>query len=126
MHVTVYRVRQRGIRLPVPQRGVSGQLQLQPWRDGFSQPSLKATLVSVDDAHRQLLPELYFARVARISAAGGLMITGKEIIPRRTNNKSAADHYRQTWWCLVHTVWVAEALDMVDFDEDFKPIIRPP
>lgn len=122
MHATVYRFRQRGIKLPRPLNGVSGHLQLVPWEAGNGRRSFRAKLVDEHSSTTSLLPELHDAEVERITD-NGIKITGAEVIARRTNNKSSADHYRQVWWCLVHTVFIAETLDMVELDEHFRPVI---
>ncbi|MGE4243520.1 hypothetical protein [Ramlibacter sp.] len=102
MYVTVYRVRDRGVRLPSPKSGVGGYLELGPWRDGYEKPLLRARLVLQPGTADSLLPDLYFAHVRRITG-NGLHLVGLEVIARRANNKASADRYRQTWWCLVHT-----------------------
>lgn len=100
MQVTVYRTRQRGVRLPAPAAGVRGQLLLELWRLRHAR-QLAAKLTREDDASLLLLPELLAARVERITR-NGIVIAGTEIVPRRGSMKSSADRYPQTWWCLVH------------------------
>lgn len=100
MQVTVYRTRQRGIRLPAPADGVRGELVLELWRLRHAR-QLAARLTRADDASVLLLPELLAARVERITR-GGIVVAGIEIVPRRGTAKSHADRYPQTWWCLVH------------------------
>jgi hypothetical protein len=114
MFATVYRTRIKGVRLPVPGRPVAGLLTLEARKDGTNAQHLAARLVS--DADKLVLPELLHARVRRISA-NGIVIAGQEVVPRRGNNKSSADFFPQTWWCLVHTVSVAEAFDVMDLDD---------
>lgn len=99
MQVTVFRTRQRGIRLAVPAVGVRGHLQLGLWRVRATR-QLAAKLTSGPDSMTLLLPELLPARVERITR-NGIVIAGTEVIPRRASTKSGADRYVQTWWCLV-------------------------
>lgn len=101
MRATVYRLYERGMRLPRPKQGVKGWLTLNPWRDGYK-PELKATLSFGSDASAMVIPELHCAHVRKITGAG-LVIRGVEVVPRRNTRKSAVDSYAQTWWCLVHT-----------------------
>ncbi len=122
VHATVYRFRQRGVRLPRPLQGVSGHLHLEPSRGTNGQPSLRAKLTDERSQLTALLPELHDAAVERITA-NGIKISGCEVIARRTNNKSSADYHRQVWWCLVHTMYIAESLDMVELDDFFRPVI---
>lgn len=112
MHVTVYRTRQRGVRLPSPQAGVHGRLRVETWRDGYTR-QLAAKLVDESEGDRLLLPELLHAQVRRITPRG-IVISGLEVVPRRNTNKSSADRYSQTWWCLVHTLALGQYLDVVD------------
>jgi hypothetical protein len=114
MLATVYRTRSKGVRLPTPGRPQAGRLILELRKDGTNAQQLAARLTS--DADRLVIPELLHARVRRISA-NGIVITGQEVVPRRGNNKSSADFWPQTWWCLVHTVAVAEAFDIMDLDD---------
>jgi hypothetical protein len=113
MYATVYRTRSKGVRLPAPSRPEAGRLTLESRKDGDAS-HLAACLLS--DGDKLVLPELLHARVRRISA-NGIVIAGQEVVPRRTNNKSNADFWPQTWWCLVHTVAIAEAFDVMDMDD---------
>lgn len=101
MQVTVYRTRQRGIRLAAPAVGVHGHLQLGLWRMRATR-QLAARLTSEHEGSMLLIPELLPARVERITRTG-IVIAGTEVIPRRASAKSSADRYPQTWWCLVGT-----------------------
>lgn len=120
MHATVYRFRERGLKLPRPRQGVSGNLQLVPL-DANNGRAFRAKLVAETGA-TLLLPELHDAQVHRITEHG-IKITGSEVIARRSNNKSSADHYRQVWWCLVHTVFIGQSLDLIEIDEFFRPVV---
>lgn len=31
----------------------------------------------------------------------GMLLTGVEVVPRRSNPKSACDHWPQKWWCVL-------------------------
>jgi hypothetical protein len=108
VYATVYRTRLRGMRLPRPQQAVHGRLRLARWHDG-----LKATLWHESSDTVLVLPELHWAHVDRITTSG-IMISGHEIVPRRANNKANADYHRQTWWCLVHTEFLAQVLDVAE------------
>jgi hypothetical protein len=109
MQSLVYRLYQKGVRLPVPQQAVEGALRLsRSGGSGDQVNALKAELVLQGEA--TALPPLYFASVERITT-NGIVIKGTEIIARRSTNKSSADHHRQTWWCLVTTYAIA-AIDM--------------
>ena len=113
MYATVYRTRSKGVRLPAPGRPVAGFLTLESRKDGTNTQQLAARLAS--DADKLVLPELLHARVRRISA-NGIVLAGQEVVPRRGNNKSSADFFPQTWWCLVHTIAIAEAFDVMDIE----------
>ena len=106
MLVTVFRTRQRGIRLGEPAAGVQGELEVGLWRLRFGR-ELAAKLMSPEDPGTMLLPELLSARVQRITHSG-IVIVGTEIVPRRDSRKSSADRYPQGWWCLVHKERTAE------------------
>lgn len=110
MFATVFRVRNRGIRLPRFAPGVSGHLTVAPWSDPSGKPSLHARLVAHTDSKVNLLPELYHASVLRVTE-NGIQLAGLESIARRSSRKSSVDHYQQSWWCLVHTTYIAENLD---------------
>jgi hypothetical protein len=113
MFATVYRTRSKGVRLPAPSRPDVGRLSLATRNDGTTQQLFARLMAETGDT--LVLPELLHARVRRISA-NGIVITGQEVVPRRGNNKSNADFWQQTWWCLVHTVAIAEAFDVMDLD----------
>jgi hypothetical protein len=122
MFATVYRTRSKGVRLPTLGRPQAGQLTLEQRRDGSNTKQLVARLAS--DSDTLVIPELLHAHVRRISA-NGIVISGEEIVLRRGNNKSSADFWPQTWWCLVHTVAVAEAFDVMDLDDSPFASIGP-
>jgi hypothetical protein len=68
-----------------------------------------ARLCDARELRATLLPDLHAARVRRISA-NGIRIDGFEVIARRANTKSSTDRYTQTWFCLVHTMDLADML----------------
>lgn len=115
MYATVYRTRAHGVRLPRPSGPVAGRLVLEKYRDGYMQPRLVAKL-TVEMSNALVLPELHEARVLKITAHG-IVVTGSELIPRRTTRKSSTDRFQQTWWCLIHTVGLADALDVLNEDD---------
>jgi hypothetical protein len=103
MQATVYRLRQRGVKLPRPLQAVPGNLLLTRGVGSDGRPTLKAQLL---EGERLALPSLERAAVRRITE-NGIVIAGTEIVARRRSNKSSADHWAQTWWCLVPTVGLA-------------------
>lgn len=106
MQANVYRLRQRGLKLPRPQQAVPGNLLLTNGVGSDGRQTFKAQLLSgAGDA--LALPSLEQATVRRITGHG-LVIRGVEIIPRRQGVKASADFWPQTWWCLVPTVAMAE------------------
>jgi hypothetical protein len=113
----VYRVRQRGLRLPRPQAAVSGDLVLEPYTDHTGRPALRAKLRSTG----ALIPDLHAAKVIRITG-NGMVIAGYELVPRRSNNKASADAFRQAWWCLVYTLELADSLDLATLDDHFRVV----
>jgi hypothetical protein len=80
MQASVYRLRERGVKLPRPQQFVAGQLLLTKGLDSANRVTLKAQLL--DGNGRIALPSLEGAAVRRITA-NGIVITGTEIIARR-------------------------------------------
>ena len=110
MHAAVYRLRERGIRLPKPKDPVSGELRLHPHHVGTDDSqALLAELVRDDGAIA--LPPLHGAAVRRVTM-GGMVIRGIEIVSRG-GSKSRVEKFRQTWWCLVLTeAVVQEAFDL--------------
>jgi hypothetical protein len=100
MQASVYRLRERGVKLPRPQQFVAGQLLLIKGLDSANRPTFKAQLLDGNGA--LALPSLEGAKVRRITA-NGIVISGTEIVPRRRGVKAAADFWPQTWWCMVPT-----------------------
>lgn len=115
MYSAVYRLRERGIRLPKPKDAVSGELRLRPHQVGTNDPqALLAELVREDGSIA--LPPLHGATVRHITK-GGMVIRGMEI-QSRGGSKGRVQSYRQTWWCLVLT----EAVMQEVFDTN--PVAR--
>jgi hypothetical protein len=105
MHAAVYRLRERGVRLPKPKDPVSGELRIQPHQVGTNDPlALLAELVG--DGARVVLPPLHGAIVRRVTK-GGMVIRGVEIVSRG-GPKGRVEKFRQTWWCLVLTECVVQ------------------
>lgn len=98
---------------------MSGHLILKAWNDG-DRTELRAKLIDANAQAANLLPDLHDARVDGITA-NGIVISGNEVIARRSNNKANADTFRQTWWCLVHTMYLADLMDLTQLDENFQP-----
>lgn len=117
MQASVYRLRQRGIKLPRPQQAVPGQLMLTQALDAANRKTLRAQLL--DGNGGIALPALDGARVTRITEFG-ILITGTEIVARRHGVKASADFWRQTWWCMVPTVALAAELTG-DYEEMMQP-----
>lgn len=117
MQASVYRLRERGVKLPRPQQFVAGQLLLTKGLDSANRLTLKAQLL--DGNGGLALPSLEGAAVRRITA-NGIVITGTEIIARRHGSKSSSDFWRQTWWCMVPTVALAAELTG-EYEELMQP-----
>jgi len=110
MHAAVYRLRERGIRLPRPKEPVAGELRLRPHQVGTDDPnSLLAELAREDGG--TALPPLHGAVVRHITN-GGMVIRGTGIVSR-CGAKGRVQSFRQTWWCLVLTDRVVQEV----FDE---------
>jgi hypothetical protein len=117
MQASVYRLRQRGIKLPRPQQAVAGDLRLTKGLDSANRMTHKAQLL--DGNGGMALPALEGARVTRITAHG-IVVTGTEIVARRHGVKASADYWEQTWWCMVPTVALAAELTG-DYEELMQP-----
>lgn len=80
MYAAVYRLRERGVRLPKPKDPVSGGLRLSTHQVGTNDPhALLAELVG--DGGGIALPPLHSAMVRRVTK-GGMVIRGTEIHSR--------------------------------------------
>jgi len=118
MHAAVYRLRERGIRLPRPKEPVAGELRLRPHQVGTNDPqALLAELLL--DGGGLALPPLHGALVRTISK-GGMVIRGTEILSRG-GSKSRVQSWRQTWWCMVTTEEVLqEVFDLTPMEQSVK------
>ncbi len=105
MYAAVYRLRERGVRLPKPKDPVSGELRLRPHQVGTNDPqALLAELLG--DGGAMALAPLHGATVRRVTK-GGMVICGTEIVSRG-GSKGRVEKFRQTWWCLVLTEAVVQ------------------
>ena len=105
MYAAVYRLRERGVRLPKPKDPVAGELRLSTHQVGTNDPqALLAELVG--DSGGIALPPLHGAMVRRVTK-GGMVIRGTEIASRG-GPKGRVEKFRQTWWCLVLTEAVVQ------------------
>lgn len=110
MQATVYRLRDRGIKLPRPFPPVAGEVLLAKVDRGDLK-YLQAKLV-VDS--REVLPSLHQAIVSRVTR-NGMVIHGTEMAQRVPGSgKAKVSKHPQTWWVLV----VAEAPAGVDALEE--------
>jgi hypothetical protein len=99
MMVRVYRLRDKGRRLPgvdVEANGGSvGNLEMRqraPRRNWYM-----AQLMTQDGSY--IIPVLDQAHVIGVMA-DGMLIAGTEVIPRNDHLKSRVEGYRQSWWCV--------------------------
>jgi hypothetical protein len=112
MQAAVYRLRERGVRLPRPKEPVQGNLVLGPVDRG-DQLMIKAQIL---DDGKDLLPPLLQARVTRVTR-NGMVIKGVELSSRVPRSiKAKVTSYPQTWWILVHSQ------DFYDHYEDLDPL----
>ena len=110
MKAAVYRVRQRGIKLPRPMAPLEGELVLGLCERGDTR-YLKAQLL---DGSKDLVAPLLDAQVSRITR-NGMVIKGKEVTSRVPGSiKAKVASHAQTWWVLIHTGDLSELLDAGD------------
>jgi hypothetical protein len=103
MQASVYRLRERGVKLPRP--AVRGRAAPADQGAGLREsPDFQGSAARRKGA--LALPSLEGAKVRRITA-NGIVISGTEIVPRRRGVKAAADFWPQTWWCIVPTLAMA-------------------
>ena len=105
MHAAVYRLRERGVRLPRPKRPVAGELRLTPHQVGSNDPQALMAELVLDDGGTAL-PALHKAVVRRVTK-GGMVIRGTELVSRG-GPKGRVQWFTQTWWCLVLTEQVVQ------------------
>lgn len=98
MKVNVYRLRERGKRLPgdqVKERGpVLGELVYRPRL--YRTTIMLASLVA-DDMETYLIPPMDQAVLLQVNERG-MLIGGTEVITRRMTHKARSDSFRQAWW----------------------------
>jgi hypothetical protein len=102
--VSVYRIRERGLKLPRPKHPAQGHLLV-----GVDEISYRTKLRArlVDEKGTEVLPALLDAQLVKVTG-NGIVLRGIEVIARRMTRKSATDHYMQTWWVMVHTAEMPE------------------
>jgi hypothetical protein len=123
MLATVYRTRDRGIRLPRPHSPVTGDLLLEVQTRGGE--SMQVASLMGDSGKVQMLPTLFKARVLRVTA-NGLVIAGKEPLTRG-QQKSKVEFKPQTWWAFIHTdrgIYRYDGNDPLDFMADEAVLAR--
>lgn len=99
MKASIYRLRERGLKLPRPKDPVDGELVLGLIERG-ERLRLKARLLSDG---REILPPLIDAVVVKITG-NGVVIRGWEMQSRSPgSSKAKVTSHPQTWWALVHT-----------------------
>lgn len=112
MRTAIYRLRDRGIRLPRPTEPREGNLVLAMSERG-NRKLLKAQLM---DNGRDLLPPLLKAQVTKITQYG-LVLKGVEMTSRVPGSiKANVSTHAQTWWALIHTS------DFTEMYEDLDPL----
>lgn len=110
MQAAIYRLRERGIRLPRPKEPREGNLVLAVSERG-ERKFLKAQLV---DNGQDLLPPLLKAQVTKITRYG-LVLKGVEMTSRVPGSiKANVSTHAQTWWALIHTSDFTELYDDLD------------
>lgn len=112
MRAAIYRLRERGIRLPRPKEPREGNLVMAISERG-DKAHLKAQLL---ENGQDLLPPLLQARVTRITR-NGLVLKGIELtslLPKSIKARVAS--HPQTWWVLVHTT------DLIEMHDDLNPL----
>jgi len=98
MLASVYRIRDRGIRLPKPKDPVTGDLRFEDEKHADAEMQV-ARLMGTGSTEN--LPTLFKAKVKRVTA-NGMIIQGTEFITRG-QQKSKSYPVPQTWWAFIHT-----------------------
>lgn len=110
MRAAIYRLRDRGIRLPRPTEPREGNLVMVVSERG-DRRFLKAQLM---ENGNDLLPPLLKAQVTRITR-NGMVLKGMEMTSRVPGSiKANVSTHPQTWWALVHTSELLEMFDDLD------------
>ena len=96
----VYRLRRQGAKLTKEmvrdQNPAYGELQVQPLYPPGRHA--RATLVT-PNTYNYAVPVIDYAEV-RICKTG-IMVRGREVIPRGQSIKSRSDSWAQAWWCVL-------------------------
>lgn len=110
MQASVYRLRDRGIKLPRPAAPRSGEVLLAKIDRGDK----KVLQARLTDGTQDLLPPLFGALVTRVTR-NGMVIQGSEMASRVPgSSKASVSKYQQTWWVMV----MCSAVDGFDVLEE--------
>lgn len=120
----MYRLRDRGIKLPRPAAPRAGEMLLAK----IDQGDKKVLQARLTDGTRDLLPPLFGALVTRVTR-NGMVIQGSEMASRVPgSSKSSVSKYQQTWWVMVMCSAV-DGIDvleeMADGDNSLIPVPHP-
>lgn len=116
MLASVYRTRDRGIKLPRPQSPVTGELLVAEESRG-DEKMLIARLMGNGEV--QMLPALFRVRYGPLTR-NGIVIHGVEPLTRG-QQKSKVQYLPQTWWAFIHTesgLYCYDGNDPLDFMAD--------
>lgn len=120
MRASIYRLRDRGIRLPRPTEPREANLVMAVSERG-DRRFLKAQLI---ENGNYLLPPLLKAQVTRITR-NGMVLKGMEMTSRVPGSiKANVSTHPQTWWALVHTPELLEMFDDLDPLEEIAAMKR--
>lgn len=101
MRLQVFRLRERGLRLPgseVDARGPAEGVFLFRQRI-LRSPIYKAMLVRPDDMHNYyVVPLLDYAVIVEVKATG-MLVSGREEVATGPR-KHQCHEYKQSWWCV--------------------------
>lgn len=98
MFATVYRTRDRGIKLPRPQAAVTGELLVSDETRGDEKMKIARLM---GNGGVQMLPPLFKVQYGQITE-NGIVIHGDEALTRG-QQKSKVAYKPQTWWAFIHT-----------------------
>lgn len=114
MRAAVYRLRERGVRLPRPKAAVHGELVLGVVDRG----DRKVFKAQLQRDGRDILPPLVDVQVTRITRHG-MVLKGREMESRVPgSSKARIETHSQTWWALIHTPEFLEDHESLDPLED--------
>lgn len=77
---------------------VRGELTLHILRNGSNRDSVRLRADLTGPNRGPAVPFILNAMVIKISA-GGIVLTGTEVVPRSSSPKANVEYYKQTWWC---------------------------